>query len=163
MWHVAKDHKKCMCGLKKTKGPYLWSLTYIHTCIHMYVSKVNLYPLYLGQLWTHWFNRLSQHVHMHTWVNKSFFIDLAIAVFSTYTHTHIKWTLYFNYFIMFVSMIIKLLVSQYLLLSHFICLCAGKICVVFVETKSESNSCKLWKVLSPPHHLTVCKQMIDSK
>ena len=40
-------------------------------------------------------------------------------------------------------MIIKLLVSKYLLLSHSICLRACKIDVVFVETKPESNSSKL--------------------
>ena len=39
---VAKDNKKRTCGLKKTKDPYLRSLTYIHARIHMYVSKVNL-------------------------------------------------------------------------------------------------------------------------
>ncbi len=68
---VAKDHKKCTCGLKKTKGPCLWSHTYIYiyTHIHIYISKVNFYPLYFGQLWTHWFNRLSQHVHTRTHTN----------------------------------------------------------------------------------------------
>ena len=44
-------------------------------------------------------------------------------------------------FILFV-MIIKLLVSKCSLLSHFICLRACKIYVVFVETKPESSSRK---------------------
>ena len=35
--------------------------------------------------------------------------------------------------------------------SHSICLHACKICVVFVEKKPKSNSCKLRKILSPPH------------
>ena len=51
---------------------------------------------------------------------------------------------------MFVIMIIKLLVSLYSLLSHSISLRACKICVVFMETKPESNFRKLRKVLSPP-------------
>ena len=47
-------------------------------------------------------------------------------------------------------MIIKLVVSLYLLLSHSICLRAWKICVLFVEMKPESNSYKLRKARSPP-------------
>ena len=47
---------------------------------------------------------------------------------------------------MFLIMNIKLFVSLYLLLSHSICLRACKICVVFVETKPESNSCRVRRV-----------------
>ena len=137
-------------NFRKQKA-HTYGHTHIHTCIHMYVSKVNLYPLNFGQLWTYWFNRLSQHVHRHAHTDEQIiFVELAIAVFSTCTQMHIKWTLYFNYFY-HVIMIIKLFVSLYLLLSHSICLRAGKICVVFVETKPQSNSHKLRKVLSPPH------------
>ena len=56
-------------------------------------------------------------------------------------------------------MIIKLLVSLYLLLSHSICLRDCKICVVFVETKPESNPPKLRKVLSPPQ-LSFCELVL---
>ena len=52
-------------------------------------------------------------------------------------------------------MIIKLLVSQCLLLSHSICLRASKICVAFVEMKPESKSCKLGKVPSLPHSVDI--------
>ena len=48
---------------------------YKHIRIHMYVSKIIFYPFYFGQLWTHGFNRLSQHVHMHTRGNKSFLLN----------------------------------------------------------------------------------------
>ena len=48
------------------------------------------------------------------------------------------------------------------MLSHSICLHACKICVVFVETKPESNSRKLRKVLSPPHN-TGCTNWADFK
>ena len=96
------------------------------------------------------------YARTHGWTNHFYWTGHCCFFLPTHTHTHthIKWTLYFNYFIMFVIMNIKLSVPEYLLLSHSICLHACKICVVFVETKPESNSHKLQKVLSHPQRKT---------
>ena len=63
----------------------LKSHIYRHTCIHMSISKVNFYPVYFSQLWTHWFNRLSQHVHAHTGEQILFYWTGHSCVF---LHTH---------------------------------------------------------------------------
>ena len=54
---VVKGHKplaKTHVWTLENKRPILTVVhIYTHTRIHMYVSKVNFYPLYFGQLWTH--------------------------------------------------------------------------------------------------------------
>ena len=79
---------KRACGFKRTRDPYLRSHTHtdMHTRIYMNVSKVNFYSFYFPNMYT--------RTHGRTW----FFIELAIDVSYTYTHTHIKWILHLNYF-----------------------------------------------------------------
>ena len=72
------------------------------------------------------------------------FIEQAIAVFSTYTHTHVhKMNIVFQLFLL------GLLNCLFLN----ICCCHIPFVYVLVEMKPENNSRKLWKVLSPPHTL----------
>ena len=87
---VAKDHKplqkNARVDLREPKAySYGHTLIYTHTRIRIYVSKVNFYPFYFGQLWTHWFKILFQYAHSG---DQIVFIELTIDELSTYTRAH---------------------------------------------------------------------------
>ena len=126
---VDKILRKHTCGLNESKDPYLRSIIHIHTHIPIYVSKANyFYPPYIGQPWTHLFDRLYQHVNTHTSEQPYFHLTG-----HNYISTKVARTLCFSLiFILVLLWILNYLFPNVRCCHILFVLRACKICVVFV-------------------------------